>query len=286
MVTRGRTDGGFTLLELLLVILITGILAVVVAPVINEPVRAYFDQTTRADLVDSAEMALRRIARDVRRSLPYSVRVNGAQTAVEMIGVLDVARYREAGGGGVNPVRRLRFNNTDDSFNVLGTFTRYGAGTLAGNERLVIFNLGSPVFDAYENDGEAATVMTPSTTTVAITNDPTPPNGAEHQVTMTPAFQFTASSPSHRVYIANGGTSYACSGGALFRLSNYGYLETQRTPAQVAAGDLLTDSVTSCRFDYDAGDANRPGLLIMTVTLTRDGESVTLLHEVHVPNAT
>lgn len=272
---------GFTLLELLLVILITGILAAVVAPVINEPVRAYFDQTTRADLVNAAEMALRRMARDVRRSLPYSVRVNG--DAIEMIEVLDVARYREAAGGGVGPDKRLRFNNTDGSFNVLGRFTRYGTGILGGNQRLVIFNLGSGTFNAYD---DAGTVMTPAGTTVTIADDLAPPADPEHQVTMNPQFQFAASSPSHRVYIANGGISYACSGTGLYRLEGYGYQAIQPAPAAVAAGTLVTDDVSDCDFDYDQGDANRPGLLVMSLTLTRGGESVTLLHQVHVPNAT
>lgn len=281
MVMRA-TRQGFTLLELLLVILITGILAAVVAPVINEPVRAYFDQTTRADLVDAAETALRRMARDVRRSLPYSVRVNGSQDAIQMIDVIDVARYREAGGGGAGASQRLRFNNTDNSFNVLGTFTRFGTGNLTGNQRLVIFNLGSGSFDAYDDSG---TVMTPSGTVVAIADDPSPPGGPEHQVTMTPAFQFAASSPSHRVYIADGSTSYACFGNGLFRLQS-GYGTLQPGPAAVSAGTVVTDDVSGCRFDYDQGDARRPGLLIMSLTLTRGGENVTLLHQVHVPNAT
>lgn len=280
MVMSGRTCRGFTLLELLLVILITGILAAVVAPVLNEPVRAYFDQTTRADLVNAAEMALRRMARDVRRSLPYSLRVNGA--AIEMIEVLDVARYRQAAGGGVGQDKRLRFNNTDDSFNVLGQFMRYGTGTLGGNQRLVIFNLGAGAFNAYD---DAGTVMTPAATVVTIAGDPAPPNDPEHQVTMSPAFQFAASSPSHRVYIANGGISYACFGGGLYRLEGYGYQATQPTPAAVSAGTLVTDDVSDCGFRYDPGDANRPGLLVMSLALTRGGESVTLLHEVHVPNA-
>ncbi|MBW3568092.1 MAG: prepilin-type N-terminal cleavage/methylation domain-containing protein [Proteobacteria bacterium] len=276
---------GFTLLELLLVILITGILAVVVAPIIQEPIRAYFDQTTRAELVDSAEMALRRMARDARRSLPYSVRVNGAQTALEFVSVADVARYRTNGG---NPASRLSFNTTDGSFNILGLFSNFGSGTLAGDQRLAIFNLGagSAGFNIYNGDA----VATPASTVVDIDVDPTPQNPAiassEHKVTLNPAFQFQASSPSHRVYITNGAVSYACFNGGLFRDTGYGYLATQPGPAAVAGGTLLTDNVTACQFDYDPGNSGRPGLLMMSLTLTRGGESITLLHQVHIHNAT
>lgn len=271
---------GFTLLELLLVILITGILAVVVAPIIRQPIVAYFDQTTRAELVDSAEMALRRMARDARRSLPYSLRPSGPAAAFEFINVLDVARYRENGGPADD---RLRFNNTDDHFNVLGTFPTITAPmTLGANQRLAIFNLtpGTAGFDAYNNDA----VVTPSTTAITITAD-----GNEHDVEMNPAHQFQASSPSHRVYITNGATSYACFNGGLWRHANYAWGAAQPGAATVAAnGDLMTDNVdtSSCAFSYDPGNSTRPGLLMLKLTLTSGGESITLLHQVHIHNAT
>lgn len=275
MVTRG-----FTLLELLLVIVITGILAVVVAPVIREPVRAYFDQTTRADLVDAAEMALRRMQRDVRRSLPYSLRVNGAQTAMEFVRVRDVARYRQNGTGA--PTNRLTFNNADQDFDLVGNFGSvtkpYVLGSNGRDERLVIFNLGASPYDFYAGDA----VVTPAGTTITITD-----NGGTDHVNMNPGHQFEDSSPSHRIYIAETAVSYACNGGALYRDEDYGYLATQPAPATVAAGGaMFTDRVSACRFDYDQGSATRPGLLTMSLTLTNsDGESVTLLHQVHVPNA-
>ncbi len=273
-----HATSGFTLLEMLLVILITGVLAALVAPLIREPVNAYFAQTGRAALVDAAEMALRRVARDVRRSLPYSVRINAAQSAVEFVRIVDVARYRESPGGGVSAARRLRFNGSDDSFNVLGTFGVRGTGTLAGNERLVVFNLGSAGYDIYQGDA----VATPPATTVTISAD-----GNEHNVTMNPPHPFAGSSPSHRVYIAEGATSYACSGGGLYRASGYGYLAAQPAPATVASsGVLLADNVVECRFDYDPGNSRRSGLLVMSLTLARNGERITLLHQVHVPNAT
>ena len=270
---------GFTMLELLLVILITGILAVVVAPIIQQPIQAYFDQTTRAELVDSAEMALRRMARDARRSLPYSLRPSGPGAAFEFINVLDVARYRENGGPAVD---RLRFNNSDDHFNVLGTFPTITASptVLGANQRLAIFNLtpGTAGFDAYNDDA----VVTPAATTITITND-----GIEHDVEMNPPHQFQASSPSHRVYITNGATSYGCFNGGLFRWANYAWSAAQPGAAAVAAsGVLMTDNVTGCEFSYDPGNSGRPGLLMMKLTLTSGSESITLLHQVHIHNAT
>lgn len=270
---------GFTLLELLLVILITGILAVVVAPIINEPVRAYFAQPARGALVDAAELALRRMEREVRGALPYSLRNGGNR--IEFVRVRDVARYRESAGGGMSAAQRLRFNNTDDQFNVIGTFVSvtppYTLGTDSADERLVIFNLGSAPYDIYGGNA----VATPGGTTVTITTD-----GGEHRVTMNPPHQFEDSAPSHRVYITDTAVSYACSGNGLYRWSNYGY-GAQPTAADVATnGALMLDGVTACNFSYHPGSATQSGLLMMELTLTSDdGESITLLHMVHVPNA-
>ena len=271
---------GFTLLELLLVILITGILAAVVAPAIREPMTAYFDVTRRAALVDAAEMALRRMARDARRALPYSLRVDGSSTAFEFVSVMGVARYRENGGAAAN---RLQFNNADSDFSVLGRFptidTTLGNVTLGGNQRLVIFNLGATGYDIYQGDA----VASPLGTTVTISDDAV--NGEDH-VNLNPGHQFADSSPSHRVYIADGTISYACFNNGLYRDADNGYNATQPSPATVSGGVLMTDGVTGCQFDYTPGNSLQPGLLIMSVTLSRDGESVTLLHQVHIPNAT
>ncbi|HEX7047359.1 MAG TPA: prepilin-type N-terminal cleavage/methylation domain-containing protein [Gammaproteobacteria bacterium] len=280
MNVRSQTPRGFTLLELLLVILITGILAAVVAPLIHEPIRAYFDQTTRASLVDAADMSLRRMARDVRRALPFSIRINASRTAFEMVRVRDVGRYREDGNGN----ERLDADANERRFELVGNFTSipkpYTLGDNGLDERMVVLNLGIPTLDVYAGDS----VITPPGTDVDITD-----NGGTDQVEFNPRHEFLPynglDSPQHRVYIVDMAITYACSAGGLFRDENYGYLAAQPAPAIVAAnGVLITDQVTSCRFDYDPGSANRPGLLIMTLTLTNDGESVTFLHQVHVPN--
>ncbi|MDJ0833327.1 MAG: prepilin-type N-terminal cleavage/methylation domain-containing protein, partial [Gammaproteobacteria bacterium] len=57
---------GFTLIELIVVILLVAVLAAGAGLLIARPIEAYTDQIRRQQLVDSAEMALRKIAVDVR----------------------------------------------------------------------------------------------------------------------------------------------------------------------------------------------------------------------------
>lgn len=277
-----RIQKGFTLAELVIVIVLVGIIGVVITPIIMQPVQSYFDATRRADLVYTADSAMRRIARDVHKALPYSIRLNGSNTAFEMIHVRDVARYREQGG---QADRRLQFNGNDDSFDILGSFQSITSRPYVGaaNEDLVVFNLGAAGFNAYAGDS----VIHQGDFTI---NSETYSQGGttytEDQVTTTGTFPFTTSSPSHRVFLTDGAVSYGCNGGSLFRYTNYTFGGAMPTLAQIATGALQADNISSCSFSYDPGSATRPALLVMSVEVTDGGETVRLQHQVHVPNAT
>ena len=92
---------GFTLIELIMVIVIVGILATITTKIITFPVSSYLDLQRRTTLVDTAELALRLMQRDIRRSLPNSVRITGGGTVIELLQEFD------AGGGIVD--RTVRF---------------------------------------------------------------------------------------------------------------------------------------------------------------------------------
>ena len=61
---------GFTLIEMIMVIVITGVIAGMVAVFIKGPVDSYFDMARRAELTDIADTAMRRMTRDIRLALP------------------------------------------------------------------------------------------------------------------------------------------------------------------------------------------------------------------------
>src|SRR5689334_20531964 len=132
---------GFTLTEAIMVIVITGIIASMVAVFIQKPVQGFFDTARRAALVDAADTVLRRISRDVREALPNSVRVNG--TALEFLHVRSAGRYREQGPGD-----SLDFTTNDTSFDVLGS-----AVSVQSGDSIVVYNLGITGASAYEPPG-------------------------------------------------------------------------------------------------------------------------------------
>jgi len=72
MTTKHRN--GFTLIEMIMVILILGILSGILFVVLQGPIQSYIDVEKRTRLVDIADTALQRMTREIRLALPNSIR--------------------------------------------------------------------------------------------------------------------------------------------------------------------------------------------------------------------
>lgn len=260
MRTLAGSQHGFTLVEAIVVIVVMGIVVALSAMFVKQPIEAYFDASRRAELTDIADTALRRMARDLRSAVPNSIRLSG--NYLEFVPIKAAGRYRaevEAGGGG-NP---LDFTSaTDDSFDVLGP-----AVAVASGDSIVIYNLGIPGADIYEGSSRRAAVSGGSTVTYTVGGS-----------------QFPFASPGNRFHVVGGAVTYACVGGQLRRYAGYDIEAAQPTPPAVAPA-ILADNVSGCSIDYTPGVTERSGLVAISLTLSKDGESVTLYHEVHVDNA-
>ncbi len=257
---------GFTLVEMIVVIAITGVIAAAVAAFIRYPVQGYGDAVRRAELTDAADVAQRRIARDVRLALPNSLRVmsSGGTHYIEFIITQSGGRYRDETDGSTGG-NFLDFLG-DNAFDVLGP------AELAPGDFVVIYNLGVPGADAYAGNNRAQ-VQSLGGNTVALT--------ASHT--------FPFRSPGARFQVVPGGTravTYACpqaAAGNLTRHWNYGFNAVQAVPAGGSSA-LLAGNVT-CSVDYSANATGRNGLLYISLTLTSGGESVTLFSQIHVDNS-
>lgn len=281
---------GFTLTELIIVIVILGVVSIAAAVFIRTPVDAYVDQVRRAMLVDSAEMALRRIAVDVRRAVPNSVRIDQnsggcpAGQCLELLNARIGARYRDqpaSGPGGGNADKRLRFNGADNAFNVQASpdFPLLSADT---THWLVVYNLGSGDANAYDLSNGTYNVITQDATQITVTQDTGVFDG-EFNITLNPAHRFRYESPGKRIYLVDKPILYYCNAGALWRYEGYGINAAVTVPG--AGAQLVTRNVLSCDFGYEAGTSTRAALVTMQLTIASEGESVTLMHQVHVENS-
>ena len=265
---------GFTLTEAIIVIVIMGVLASAVAVFIRGPVQAYFDVNRRAQLVDTADTALRRMHRELKAALPNSVRVTGTcATAcyLEFIPVVAGGRYRAAQTSG-NAGDILNFTTADTSFDIVGPAITMSAG----NSWLVVYNLGIPGADAYSG----ATAVTD------VRRVRSAATGSLTAINFTSTNRLPFESASKRFQIVNEPVTYECSPGAgvLRRYTGYGFSTAQAPGAPGGTSAVLAGSVTDCNFVYAQQAGRRAGLVALTLALTQGGETISLYYQVHVSN--
>ncbi|MBX3675430.1 MAG: prepilin-type N-terminal cleavage/methylation domain-containing protein [Rhodocyclaceae bacterium] len=292
---------GFTLIELIVAMVLTGILAAAAAVFLRVPIAGYFDLARRAALTDIADLAVRRFSRDVQTALPNSVRVAGACTGLttcylEYLEVRTGGRYREEPSGGATTcpagagayTDTLQIGIADTCFRSLGPVPDL-AGIATGaatGDFLVVYNLG-PGFagaDAYASG--AVTGGNKSRITAVAAGA-----GSEDMIVFQP-LAFPLASPDNRFHVVSGPVTYICDpvAGTLTRQWGYAIGAAQGTPPAGGVNALLANGVTGCSFTYNPNVvAQRNGTVSIRLELTQTDpagtpERVTLFSQVHVSN--
>lgn len=268
---RTHRQPGFTLVEMIMVIVITGIIGSMVAVFLRAPIQQYMDVARRAELTDIADTAFQRLSRDIRTAVPNSVSSPSA-TYVEFLPTITGGRYRATSGvGGCGATgNELTFASTpaDTCFEVIGPTV-----SVRSNDYLVVGSTQSDAGPAYDLNGASGVLRQIASSGVVQTilftsNNPLP------------AF---AQLDSQRFQVVDGtqqAVTYACAGTQLIRYWRYGFAHIL-TGAQSA---VLADNIGSCNFVYDIVN-QRNGLVAITLQITKDGEQVNLYEEIHVNNA-
>ena len=288
---------GLTLIELVVVIVLTAIVAASVAVVVAPSVRSYSQVKLRAQLVDQVDTAVRRMVIDVRRSVPNSIR-SADSKCFEVIPASAGGRYRmgpdtapgrDAAGcsPGANCSAPL---DTTVSTTVFDSLSRL-AVTPAVNDWVVINNQNAN--DVYEGLNRAQIT--------SVVNSPQSWMGV-HRIGIQ-SKQFSQGYDGGRFMVipdSQKAVFYVCSGvddtldasgngkGTLYRLRNYGFNATYPSACpSVAGAEVLLKQVQSCTITYDPnkGATQQSGFLAMRLKVTRDGESINLSIGAHVNNA-
>lgn len=287
---KRRASRGFTLVEAILVVVVAGIVGGIVALFIRAPVQGYVDSAERAAATDEADLALRRIARDLRLALPNSVRVANDGSAIEFLLTSTGGRYL-AVEDDVPNLPPLDFDDpAQREFAVIG-------GTMqpieVGNF-IVVYNLGEGNLpsDAYRfrvgGDMNIARVTAvdlanPNIPRVTLADNPF----ARQSIPMP--------SPGRRFQVVTTPVTYRCvaqADGSRALVRNWGYAinALMTDPRQGGREAVIAQRVDACPgiFQHGTDATRRSALVILSLPLrVRSGgvnSMLRLVHQVHVDN--
>lgn len=285
--TQLSIQRGFTLVELVMVIVLMGVIGGMVAVFMKSPIDAYFDTARRAGLTDVADTVMRRMGRDMRKALPNSLRSAGSQCA-EFIPTKTGGRYR-ADVGGAGDVLDFTLATGDSSFNMLGRNADLPPEQrIASGDLIAVYNLGIAGVDAYAANNTASV-------TAVSAGSGTPPESA---ITIV-AKKFPLESPSKRFQVIPGTEQvlrYVCINATGVNAQGHGngtlYRQVLRLPlaasascpASVTGAAVMATRVSACNFNNSGSDLQRNALISMRIDITDSGETISLQHEVHVSN--
>jgi MSHA biogenesis protein MshO len=270
---------GFTLVELVMVIVILGVISSMAAVFMRGPIEAYFATARRAALTDLADTVFRRVERDLRKALPNSIRTPvtvPVNQCLEFIPTKTGGRYRaDSTAAGLN------FDAADTGFNMLGRNSILPVDQrIVASDYIAVYNLGPsvPGADAYNQDN------TSQVSVVGTEFQNASPVGWETPITIASKL-FPLASGSNRFHVipaAEHVVSYVCSGNKLYRTVN----SSSFSSSCPTSGPVIATNVANCFFDSSGDDLSRNALVRILLQL-KDGtsnESVQLQQEVHVDN--
>jgi len=266
---------GFTLIELVIVIVLLATLAVGSVQFISFSAQGYVDTVQRSELAATASIVNEKLSRAVRSALPSSVRVSSDGKCMEFIPVLAASRYTQAPVPGA-PVSQTEVHMVplDSSLVQSGHLSIYPVVASAD----ALYNIAT-------NPGYVSTETASLSGTL---------NGAQvFEFSGGASFRFVQSSAQNRIYVTDRPRAFCQSGSRLFLYGNYGFIANMASlpaalPTAVPDRVLIADQlqIDSVRFQLLPASLRRNGLVSYTMTFQKDAspEVLNVSQEIQVRN--
>ncbi|WP_281268640.1 PilW family protein [Candidatus Colwellia aromaticivorans] len=237
-------SSGFTLIELIVVIVILGVLAASISSFIKFGTQIYTETTARDQLVSSARFAIERLNREVRNALPNSLIVSG--NCLKFTPIIESTIYTDI------PVTP---EITSDTINVI-RFDEDIANI--GHWKAIVYPLAPD--DVYpiitSNDDKVHDIA--SIVTI----------GDEWVITLENDVVFAEDSPTQRIYFINESVEYCLLDNTLTRDGT----------------KMAQDIYNANPFEVIASTLQRNAMVQIHLRFEKNGEQVTFNNEVQVLN--
>ncbi|MBE8168770.1 MAG: type II secretion system protein [Shewanella sp.] len=278
MVTKlnTATQKGFTLVELITVIMILGIVLVGVSGFITFGTRIFVDSSSVDQVLSDSRFALQRMTRELRTALPNSLRVKSGSDyqCIEFVPVVTSTSYLS-----------LSFRGS----------TSNGTGRILADDRPTRIKAGHR---AYVYPLTTNEVYEDNSVISKYAQVRRPPLQTEDELTLTFStidsqnIQFREASPQKRIYFTNTPVSYCFLSGTneLRRYSNYAFPVEQREPSGMSRGSLLARNIVNRQVGDDFPITLTPATLVNNALIHLqprfevNGETIQYQHQVQVIN--
>ncbi|MCK7458969.1 PulJ/GspJ family protein [Idiomarina aminovorans] len=270
-----RTNG-FTLIELVIVIILLAIVSIFTFRFVGLGSEMYVSGAERLKLLDQSRFTIERVTRELRNSVPNSARVltltDGSQ-CLEFVPIKVAGTYYDA------PFA----NSADESLELVTMSTTWDsidAGPV-NNDRLFVYATRPDFIYPDKIGGERRWSRVASNQNH--TNQQT-------TVTLEPGFYFAEESPRQRIYVGRPPVSYCVqTDGKIKRYSNYGWNQTPTASTNVVIGEQiinLTPAGTQVPFEVKNATLLRNNVIHVFLEYeTAVGERLFFNQEIHIPNA-
>jgi len=256
-----RPRSGFTLIELVVVIVLMSLLALAGVEVIRHSSQSYLKMSDRQALGNAARFVVERMSREFRSALPGSVRVSGP--CIEYMPIKVAGTY---------------FSAPIESASTAMTVVRVSTDLAAETGSIAIYPVGDDVYDV------STAILSPDASIGA------PDVDNVSTITWVGSHTFPYHSPTRRFYMVEGPVSYCVDGEHLFRYTNYGIAAVQPVAADLPAAlpdrALLVNQVTGASTPFSVAEPGltRNAIVMLALAFTAAGESIEVTHEAHLRN--
>lgn len=276
---------GFTLMEMVLVIIILGIMSVGISGFISLSTQTYLNATNRDEIIGNARFAIERLSRELRDAVPNSIRIKSFFAdqiqCIQFVPTLASTVYDEIP---VAPDPASKLVNVIPFQDAQGNpYVCNNGGTC--NESAIVYPL-------YEEDIYSDTSIAIGKRYYIDTIDTTiEPWGIN--LLNTQDIHFKEDSPTQRIYIASEQVSYCVApnytigSGMLTRYDDAISFGEQSFPASIGtrmAGYFPIDISDRSPFHYEPATLKRNAVVQLHFNFTKDGENYVFDHEVHINN--